>query len=67
MERRSSYKIKLESFKLARLVFSRLEKFTVLMEFFMVSFKWNLFFELPWYYKWEWYYSSLSGRSPNTE
>ena len=47
MERRSSYKIKLESFKLPRSVFSRLEIFMVLMEFFVVSFKWNLLIELP--------------------
>ena len=46
MERRSSYKIKLESFKLPRSVFSRLE--ISMVELFVVSFKWNLFFELPW-------------------
>ena len=34
MERRSSYKIKLESFKLPRSVFSSLEISIVLMEFF---------------------------------
>ena len=58
MERRSSYKIKLESFKILRLLFSRLEISMILLELkieyqkwnlelFMLYFKWNLFFELP--------------------
>ena len=50
MEKRSSYKIKLESFKLPRSLFSRLEIFMVLMELLVVSFKWKFFFELQWYF-----------------
>ena len=46
-------------------MFNGLEISTVIMEFFVVSFQWNLFFELP--CKWEWYYSSLSERSPKTQ
>ena len=60
-----TYKIKLESLKLPRSVFSRLEIFMVLM-----NFSWYLLngiFSLCCRGKWEWYYSSLSGRSPNTE
>ena len=49
MERQSFYKIKLDSFKLPRAVFSRLQISMVLMEFFVISFKWNLFFEMLWY------------------
>ena len=41
-------KITINSFKLLRSVFSRLEISIVLMEFFTVFFKWNIFFELPW-------------------
>ena len=48
MKRQSFYKINLESFKLPRSVFSKLEISMVLMDFFVVSFKWNLIFELPW-------------------
>ena len=48
MERGSFYKIKLELFKFPRSLFCWLEIFMVLMEFFMVSFKWDLFFELLW-------------------
>ena len=40
--------VKLESSELPRSVFSRLEISTDLMEFFVISFKRNLFFELPW-------------------
>ena len=49
MEKQSPYKIKLESFKLPRSLFSRLEIFMVLMELLVVSFKWKFFFELQWY------------------
>ena len=38
MERRSSYKIKLESFKLPRSVFSRLKISMILKEFLVVFF-----------------------------
>ena len=41
MECRSFYKIKLKSIKLPRSVFSRLEISMVLMEFFVVPFKWS--------------------------
>ena len=47
MERESSHKIKLESFILPRSVFSRLEIFMVVMKFFVIFFKSNLFFESP--------------------
>ena len=47
MVRRSSYKIKLQSFKLPRSVFSRLEISMVLMGFFAESFPQNPYFKLP--------------------
>ena len=56
MEKPPSHNIKLESFKLPRSLFSRLEVPMVLMEFFVSDRG-----------KWEWYYSSPSERPPNTE
>ena len=64
-EIRSFFQIKFVSFKLPRSVFSRLEISMVLMEFFAATFEYNL--SLSCRSKWEWYYSSLSGSSPNTE
>ena len=69
-ERQSSFKIKLQSFKLPRSVFSILEISMILIELFVVSFKWNLFFELPWeigMLTTVVVFGSLSGGSPNTE
>ena len=62
MERQSSYKIKFESFKLPRSIFSRLEISMFLMGFFCGTFEME-------YFRWVAVVSgdgSLSGMSPNT-
>ena len=66
MERRSIFKIKFDSFKPPRSVFSRLKTPLTLIQFFVVSVTWN-HFALSCCGKWEWYYRGLSVRSPNTE
>ena len=48
VNKKTIIQIKLESFKLPRSMFIRLEISTVLMKLFVVSFKWNLFFEMLW-------------------
>ena len=63
MECRSFYKMKLKSIKLPRSVFSRLEISMVLMEFFVVSFKWSGLSVVSG----NGITSSFSDRSPNTK